>query len=602
MEWTIINSGNRVSNIWQLIKGYRGIYTAAVTSMAVAATARSASYLLLGYLVDQILQKGKVMDVLVSACVGFLALSLIEGICTFWARINAARTSEGIAMRMRDRLFDHIQHLPYKYHDQIKTGELIQRSTSDVDEVRRLFADQLINAGRILSTFVVNFVVLFIINWRLTLQSIIIVPFVLLFAMFFFKKISDVYESFQEQEAILSAVLQENLSGVRVVKAFARQSYEIEKFGRENLEKYKRGKHLMFLHALFWPVSDVMIGLQMLLGFYLAALSAIHGEITPGMYMSFAGMLIWILWPIRNLGQLIVEMSRGLVSFHRVMAVVLEKREDLFSGISPSSELKGDIEFRDVCFAYNDRDTSDFCSENHALKNISFVCHAGDVIALMGSTGSGKTTLANLLGRFYDYTEGNVILDGKELKEYSRSYLRRQIGIVEQEPFLFSRSIRENIAYGVSRPVGDDEIVAAAKTAAIHEVIQTFPDGYSTIVGEKGVTLSGGQKQRIVIARTLVKNPRILILDDATSSVDSETESEIRNALENLMQERTTFVIAHRIQSLISANLILVMDQGRIVQRGTHNQLIAEDGIYRNIYHIQTQIDLEMEREVNSLT
>jgi ATP-binding cassette subfamily B protein len=288
---------------------------------------------------------------------------------------------------------------------------------------------------------------------------------------------------------------------------------------------------------------------------------------------------------------LIVQTSTGLVSYGRVMEIIKQDREKLEEGdTEPKDGLHGQVTFDHVGFEYE--------SGTPVLEDISFKAEAGQVIALLGSTGSGKTTLVNLLPRFYEYTAGSILLDGVELKRYPRRYLRQQIGIVEQEPFLFSRSIRENISYGVSRDVTDAEIESAARAAAIHEVIQTFPDGYHTLVGEKGVTLSGGQKQRVAIARTLLKNPRILILDDSTSSVDTETEAEIREALQNLMQNRTTFIIAHRIQSIMDADLVLVMDKGHIVQRGRHADLVAVDGIYRKIYEIQTRIETELEKEI----
>jgi ATP-binding cassette subfamily B protein len=258
----------------------------------------------------------------------------------------------------------------------------------------------------------------------------------------------------------------------------------------------------------------------------------------------------------------------------------------------PQGNLRGEIVFDNVSFEYEEK--------SRVLKEISFRCEPGQAIALLGSTGSGKTTLVNLLPRFYDSTGGSLTLDGVELTSYSRKFLRQHIGIVEQEPFLFSRSIRENIAYGVGREVSQAEIEAAARAAAIHDVILSFPDGYSTLVGEKGVTLSGGQKQRVAIARTLLKNPRILILDDSTSSVDTETEAEIRAALELLMKDRTTFIIAHRIQSVMNADLILVLDGGRIVQMGTHAELLAEGGIYGQIFDIQTRIEVELEKEIST--
>jgi ATP-binding cassette subfamily B protein len=276
------------------------------------------------------------------------------------------------------------------------------------------------------------------------------------------------------------------------------------------------------------------------------------------------------------------------------MEVAKQVREPLFDGkVQPEGPVQGDIVFDNVSFVYSD-------GENHVLKNISFHVKPGQAVALLGSTGSGKTSLVNLLPRFHEYTDGCILLDGVELKDYSRAYLRKQIGIVEQEPFLFSRSIRENITYGVGRDVSQEEVERAAKAAAIHDVILTFPDGYNTLVGEKGVTLSGGQKQRVTIARTLLKNPRILILDDSTSSVDTETEASIRTALNELMENRTTFIIAHRIQSVMIANLILVLDKGEVIQMGTHEELVSQkDGMYRRIYYIQTRIDEELEMEIS---
>lgn len=503
----------------------------------------------------------------------------------------AISTAEGVTLRLRNYLYDQIQRLSFTYHDKTQTGELIQRSTSDVDALRRFFADQAIGIGRIVLLFTINFIALLQLNVKLTLLSIIVIPFVVLTSIFFFKRVSKAYESYQEQEATLSTTLQENLAGVRVVKAFARQNYEIEKFERDNWEKFKRGRYLTKMHALFWPSSDILCGFQILAGYLLGAIMAINGEISVGTYMAYAGLIIWIIYPLRNLGRLIVQTSTGLVSYGRVMEIIKQDREKLDEGDSESKDgLHGQITFDQVGFEYE--------TGNPVLEDISFKAESGQVIALLGSTGSGKTTLVNLLPRFYEYTAGSILLDGVELKRYPRRYLRQQIGIVEQEPFLFSRSIWENISYGVSRNVSDDEVESAARAAAIHDVIRTFPDGYHTLVGEKGVTLSGGQKQRVAIARTLLKNPRILILDDSTSSVDTETEAEIREALQNLMQNRTTFIIAHRIQSIMDADLILVMDRGRIVQRGQHSDLVAVDGIYRRIYEIQTRIETELEKEI----
>jgi ATP-binding cassette subfamily B protein len=347
------------------------------------------------------------------------------------------------------------------------------------------------------------------------------------------------------------------------------------------------------MHSLFWPLSDILCGFQMLGGFVFAAILAIRGEITIGTYPAYVGLVVWLIWPMRNLGRLIVNTSTGLVSYERLMEIVKQERESLTEGVmQPDGPVRGEISFDKVSFQYSDGDTD-------VLKDISFHAQAGQSIALLGSTGSGKTTLVNLLPRFHEYSSGRILLDHSELTNYPRGYLRKQIGIVEQEPFLFSRSIRENITYGVGRDVSQEEIEKAARAAAIHDVILTFPDGYNTLVGEKGVTLSGGQKQRVAVARTLLKNPRILIMDDSTSSVDTETEAEIRSALNRLMENRTTFIIAHRIQSVMNADMILVMDKGEIVQIGKHEELVAQEGMYRKIYDIQTRIDEELESEIS---
>ena len=577
--------------LFRLMHDYRLIYLLATLSLGVAAAARTGTYVLLGQFADNIISENANTERLPLLALGFVGLAAVTGAFTFLSGTLAAYTSENIARRLRNFIFDHIQRLSFTYHDQTKTGELIQRATSDIDAVRRFFAEQFIGAGRIFLLFFVNLIALLLLNWELALYSIVVVPFTIVLSIFFFKRVSKVYEKYQEQDAALSNVLQENLTGVRVVKAFARQNFEREKFDSENQEKFQRGRRLLMMHALYWPVSDILTGGQMLAGFVIGALMAIRGEITPGTYLAYAGMVIWIIWPIRNMGRLIVQMSTGMVSFQRVTKIIRQEREPLDTGdYIPQGRVRGEIAFKDVSFAYEDG--------KPVLEHISFTCEPGQIIALLGSTGSGKTTLANLLPRFYEYSGGSILLDGVELNRYPRQFLRSQIGIVEQEPFLFSMSIRDNISYGINRAVPDEEIIAAANAAAVHDAISSFPKGYDTLVGEKGVTLSGGQKQRTAIARTIIKDPRILILDDATSSVDIETEAEIRSALERLMQNRTTFIIAHRIQSVMIADKIVVLDKGRIIQMGTHEELLQQEGAYQKIFAIQTQIETELEQEI----
>jgi ATP-binding cassette subfamily B protein len=586
-------SENRLVGLWHMMTGFHRTYLVATLSVGIAAICRTVTYLLLRHFVDNVLAQEALSGTLLSIALGFVGLALLQGAFTFLSGRLAAQTAEGIVLRLRNYLFDHIQRLSFTYHDRTQTGELVQRVTSDVDALRRFFADQAIGVGRIVLLFVVNFSALLNLNAQLALLSIVVVPPIVLMSYFFFTRVSQAYEAYQEQEATLSTTLQENLTGVRVVKAFARQAYEQEKFERDNWEKFRRGRRLLTMHSLFWPISDILCGFQMLAGFFAGALMAINGTITVGTYLAYAGMIVWLIWPMRNLGRLIVQMSTGLVSYGRITEILKEEREPLAEGTFFRGDVRGEIAFRDVCFEYD--------ADMPVLKEISFHCKPGQVVALLGSTGSGKTTLVNLLPRFYDYTSGSLTLDGIEVQEYPRHFLRQQIGFVEQEPFLFSRTLGENIAYGVSRNVSDAERQAAARAAAIHDTIMTFPDGYDTLVGEKGVTLSGGQKQRVAIARTLLKNPRILVMDDATSSVDTETEGLIRKALERLMQGRTTFIIAHRIQSVTNADLILVLDRGRIVQRGTHRELMAQEGVYRRIYEVQARLEGELEKEIASV-
>ena len=611
---------NRLVGLWRMMKGYRWFYVGAIGSMAVSAGGRAVNLTLLRFVIDEVLTEGVMVDRLYLFGLAFVGLAAVQALFSYLQGTWAARTAEGVALRLRNYLFDHVQRLPFRYHDHAKTGELIQRVTSDVDAVRRFYADQAIGIGRIAVLVTVNMVALLRLNWQLALLSIVVMPVVIVISYLFFGKVSRAYERYQEQDAVVSTRLQENLSGVRVVRAFARQAHEMGKFERENWEKYRLGKRLLAMHSLYWPISDVLCAGQTLLVMAVGGSMAIQGTISLGTYMAVNGLVLWIIWPLRNLGRLIVQVSTGLVSYRRVADIIAQEREDIVSGRVPiGTKLRGEVVFDDVSFAYEPGPTLEMVDprgDGHTdgerpgpaseevrepvqvLHGLSFRCDPGQVVALLGSTGSGKTSIINLLLRYYDYQGGSIWLDGVELRDYPIGELRQQIGIVEQEPFLFSRTIRENIAYGVDRVVTDEEIESAAKAAAIHDIILTFPKEYDTLVGEKGVTLSGGQRQRVAIARTLLRDPRILILDDATSSVDTETESQIREALERLMQDRTSFVIAHRIQSVMNADLVLVLDKGRIVQRGTHRELVGQEGMYKRIYDLQARIEQEVEREV----
>jgi ATP-binding cassette, subfamily B, bacterial len=582
---------NQILGLWRLMNGYRLRYLLATLSLGVAAVSKVMVYVLLAYIVDTVFKLADPMSILPAVALGFLALAFLEGLFTFISGRLAAHTAEGVTLRLRNFLFDHVQRLNFRYHDKTQTGDLIQRSTSDVDAIRRFFADQAIGLGRIVILFVVYFTALMAIDGSLGLASVVAIPVIIIVSLMFFKRLSKVYELYQEQDGVTSTILQENLSGVRVVKAFARQSYESKKYEDASWERYKRGRKLIMYHAYYWPATDVICAVQVAAGFLIGGNMVINGTLSVGAYIAYIGLIWQVINPLRNLGRIIVQISEGGVSYKRLMEMIKQDREPLTDGkVKPTTPLQGKLDFEAMGFEYE--------AGKPVLHEISFTAEAGQMIALIGSTGSGKTSLVGLLPRFYEYTSGKINLDGVDLKDYDRAYLRDQIGIVEQEPFLFSRSIRENITYGVKRAVSDAEVEAAARAAAVHDVVMSFPDGYKTIVGEKGVTLSGGQKQRVAIARTLLRDPRILILDDATSSVDTETEAAITDALKALMVGRTSFVIAHRINTVMNADLILVFDKGRIVQRGKHDELLAQPGIYRRIYDVQTQIELEIEKEI----
>lgn len=580
-----------VRGIWAMLHGYRRYYIVSLVFLGIAIGGEVGGNLLIRHYVDTVIVEQTWVRPLALFAVAFLSVALIRGALSFGSGRMSAFAAESVIRRLRNSLYDHMQRLSFAYHDTIKTGELVQRSTSDVDTVRRFYAEQIRGLARIGFLFSINFAAILALEWRLALISIALVPVMAAASIYFFGRIYQAYEAYQEQDGNLSAVLQENLTGVRIVRAFARQEFESEKFEQENREKLRRGIRFLITHATYWPVSEFLGGVQIVAGLVAGGIMAMNGQITIGTYVAYVGIAKGIIWPLQQLGRQIAQLSTTSVSYGRICTILNQGQEDLDVGVSQGhGTISGKVEFRNVSFGYDHGGT--------VLKDVSFVCNRGQHVALLGEPGSGKTTLVNLLPRFYDYTAGEVLIDGRPAKDYSRQFLRRNIGIVEQEPFLFSTTIRNNITYGVEREVSDEEVVGAAQAAAIHDSIASFPKAYDTLVGERGVTLSGGQKQRIAIARTLLKDPAVLILDDSTSAVDAETEESIRSALRRLMDGRTTFIVAHRIQSLMTADLILVFKNGSIVQRGIHKDLIDQPGFYRKVFELQTRIEMELGEEL----
>lgn len=568
----------------------RSLYAAALTALAGAVALEAAGNLIIRHIIDQVLIPRRGMIPLLLFTLLYLGASLLRGLLQFIAGRGRGKAAEGGKI-LEETLYDHIQRLSFSYHDHSQTGELIQRSTSDVDTVRRFYAEQVPGLVRVLFLFLINFTTLLFLNAPLALLSSATIPVIIILSFVFFRLIFQAYDAYQEQEGILTTRLQENLSGIRVVRAFARQNWEKEKFAGINGEQQRRGFTLMLRHTCYWPLGHIICGLQFVATLLVGGLMVIDGNLSPGTFVAFAAMVNAMIWPLQELGRMVTEFSKSSVSFGRIHEILKEEQEDLaHPGAKDAGRVKGRISFRNLRFSYS--------QGPEVLKGINQEVPQGSRVALLGATGSGKTTLVNLLPRYYEAPEETIYLDDKPLENYGRHFLRRNIGIVEQEPFLFTLSIRENIAFSLDREVSQEEIEAAAKAAAIHDTILTFPQGYDTLVGEKGVSLSGGQKQRLAIARTLLKDPAILILDDSTSAVDAATEESINTALDELMEGRTTFIIAHRIQTLKRADRILVLDEGRIVEEGTHAELIRGNGFYRDVFKLQTRIEEELRQEL----
>ena len=522
----------------------------------------------------------------------FLVISLMRGLFMFFSSAITASSTEKATKKLRDRLFSHIQALPIAYHSKTPTGELIQRCTGDVETVKKFASTQLVEVLRMIAIFSTAFFMMATINLTYAFIAIALVPFIAIGSVVFFRKESKVWNQHEKEQDKLSVIVQENLSGIRVVKAFAKERYEMDKFTKQNLEKRKWGIKLLRLHTFFWPLSDFLVYTQMAISIFAGGYLTLTNQISVGEFVAFYSYAMLVTWPMRRLGQLVSEMGMTSVAIKRIYSILDFEAEDYTGSKYKGIKMEGNIEFQNVMFRYDKK------LDEHVLKGISFSIKKGEKIALLGPTGSGKSTIISLLMRFFEPDKGLISIDGKPLKTYSKEYLRSRIGVVLQKPFLFTTTIKDNISY--SKPDSElDDVIDYSRVAQIHDIItEIFPESYDTVVGEKGVTLSGGQKQRVTIARTLLKNPDILILDDSTSSVDTETEFEIQKALRQLMKGKTTFIIAHRITSIQDADRIIILDKGKIVESGTHDELLRQNGFYRKIFDIQVSIEEEIEKEV----
>jgi ATP-binding cassette subfamily B protein len=515
-----------------------------------------------------------------------LAVTLLQGVSIYLRGRLAATASENIACDIKDKLYDHLQKLPYEYHVKAQTGDLIQRCTSDVDTVRRFLAAQVIELARTIFVVALSVSVMLSVNVPLSLLSFMCIPIMLIISYRFFLSISRSFLKADEKEGELSTVLQESLSGVRVVRAFGRQKFETEKFGEKNTEYRDLCMVLMKLLARFWSSTDIVCYGQMGLVLVVGTIMAVKGQITLGGLILFNTYVGMFTWPIRNIGRILSDMGKMRVSLDRIYEILHTPPEQDTPGAG-RSPLEGAIEFDNVYFEYQ--------RGMPVLKGMSFTVRPGETIAVLGATGSGKSTLMHVLLRLYDYT-GSIKINGVELRNIEKRWLREKIGIVLQDPFLYSRTIKRNIKMANFK-ASDPEIYEAAVTAAVHDVIEGFEKGYETIIGERGVTLSGGQRQRVAIARTVIKDSAILIFDDSLSAVDTETDARIRAALKERRENVTTFIISQRITTLMEADRIFVLEDGRLADVGTHEDLVARDGLYSRIWNIQNMLEFDFETE-----
>ena len=527
-----------------------------------------------------------VRQALLLAAILVVAAAVLSGIFNYLSKMCLAKGSENFLKSIRDTLYHHTQYLPFSWHVQHQTGEIIQRCTSDVEVIRNFVCRQLPEVFRICFLIILYLGIMFSMNVPITLAAAAFFPMIIGYSAFFHSRIGKRFQDADEAEGALSSTVQENLTGVRVVRAFGREKYEIDRFDQKNNAYSDLWVYLGKLMSVFWASGDLITNLQVLTVMVLGVVFAVEGRITLGEFIAFLSYNASLTWPVRSLGRIISDMSKAGVSMERV-AYILEAEEEDATDANNKPALTGDICFRNVSFAYS--------LDHPILKNINFTIPAGSTFAILGTTGSGKSTMVHLLNRLYDLPEGcgSITIGGTDIRDIDRQYLRQNIGMVLQEPFLFSRTIRENIGITKEKLL-DEEIRHAAEIACVDESILHFTDGYDTIVGERGVTLSGGQKQRVAIARMLMKQAPVLVFDDSLSAVDTETDNKIRKELKKEMEKATVIMISHRITSLMQADCIIVMDKGEIQQMGTHDQLIQQEGPYKDIYEIQMNSDIRL--------
>lgn len=576
----------KIQLTFRFFKGAKRYFAVAVIASFVTTVFNSLTPQIFRFTIDSVLDGDKYpylsehLWVIAGVLVG---VAMLSGVSMFFSRFFTARAGENFAENMRNALYTHVQRLPSAWHDKNQTGDIIQRCTSDVEVIRNFVVTQLLEVFRTVFLIGVSFAMMWSMNRKLSGIVLLFVPVIVAYSAIFYRLIARRFTDADEAEGELSTVVQENATGVRVVRAFGREQYEMERFRKKNDAFAKLWIRLGTLSGLYWGIGDLITGLQVITVIVVGALEAVNGYISVGEFIAFASYNTALVWPVRGLGRILSDMSKAGVSFERVDYII--KAEEEAYGQQEEEKLSHfDISFSNVTFSYEEG--------QKVLSDVSFHIPQGKVFGILGGTGSGKSTVTQLLARFYELKEGEgrISLGGQDIRQIPLEILRKNVAMVLQEPFLYSRTIRENIA--ASNPDATfEEIRSAAKIACVDDAIMSFPDGYDTLVGERGVTLSGGQRQRVAIARMLLQKAPVLIFDDSLSAVDAETDSLIRKALSTHMKDSTVILISHRITTLMAADEIMVLKQGRAEEMGTHSELIAQNGIYRKIYEIQMSHD-----------
>ena len=533
---------------------------------------------------------GNALGPLLGAGVVIILISLVNGVCSFYKGRWTAMASENAARSLRDKLYSHLQELPFAYHSQASTGDLVQRCTSDVDNVRRFLSFHLMNIITTALMVGIALALMLPISAKVTLVSLAVMPLLLVFSMVFFKKVIKAFRGADDADGKMSAVLQENLTGVRVVRAFGQAQKEIERFDDANRDQRDKFISSVHLEAGYWGLSDALSSVQIVLTLVVCIFEAIAGRISVGNLVVFTSYIGMLVGPIRQLGRILSDGGRSMVALERIDDILRQKEEtDLPEAARP--DLSGDIVFDNVTFRYD--------GGQDILKGLSFTIKSGETVAILGATGSGKSTIALLLQRMYRPQSGRITIGGHDLNQMDRKYLRSKVGLVLQEPFLYSKTIYDNLR--IAAPQAQRaEVEQAARDAQAYDFISESEKGWETLVGERGVTLSGGQKQRAAIARTLLKGSDILVFDDSLSAVDTQTDALIRRNLKERRKGVTAIIISHRILTLKEADRILVLEDGRLAQEGSNGELIARPGLYQRINNIQSGLSEEEEAALDN--